>query len=749
MRRNPLYVFADRMSAGIFEVPLKSIVHIIDGDNLGTTKYVELIAKTGLNSSSTIGVFLDNPSLYEEISKEFKIENAKLAELGDVEVTNVTNGQVLVWDEVGQVWTPGDQNTTGELEKITEGGNTGWRLAGRDPALYGNIGNEATDFSFQNGQVPNGGATGPNSSAEGFNTSATGVASHAEGQVTSATGYASHAEGQFTVASGSYGSHAEGYQTIAQNHHMHAEGKYNVGTSMETIHETGIGIDNTDRRNAFEIYTDGRIRTPELTVALHDNPRSLVTKEYVDLATAGAGNLYSDGSVQMDTGYVPAVDLDIATKEYVDIFIPSNIVQAGTGSVRVENFVLITQAAYDLITPDRNTLYAIVPEAMFAWISQQEINNPTPAAQDRFGYPVSLYGDTLVVGALGDDTGATDAGSVYVYIRTGSTWTLQQEINNPTPATNDWFGDSISLYQDTLVVGADGDDTGANGAGSVYIYIRTGSTWTLQQEINNPVPVTNDNFGWLVSLYQDTLVVGTGGDDTGAEDAGSCYVYTRAGSTWTLQQKINNPTPAEYDYFGYPVSLYENTLAVGAYDDTGAEDAGSVYVYTRVGSTWTLQQTISNPSPAVGDNFGENISLYQDTLVVGASQDDTGAEDAGSVYVYTRTGSIWTLQQTINNPSPTSFDYFGNSVSLYGDTLVAFISSVSTGENSAGSVCIYKRTDGVWSLQQEINNPTPAMSDNFGYPVSLYENTLAVAARNDDTGASDTGSVYVYHYEEI
>jgi len=379
-------------------------------------------------------------------------------------------------------------------------------------------------------------------------------------------------------------------------------------------------------------------------------------------------------------------------------------------------------------------------------ILQQTINNPSPASGDLFGLSVSLYQDTLVVGVPNDDTGDSNSGIVYVYTRSGTTWTLQQTINNPTPAYYDKFGDSVSLYQDTLVIGAVLDSTGATYTGSVYVYVRSGSTWSLQQTINNPTPENYDNFGDSVSLYQDTLVVGASGVQSSLNyNTGAFYVYVRSGMTWTLQQEIKNPLLNGTSYFGMFVSLYDETIAIGDITFTlnGIAWAGVVHIYTRSGSTWSLQQTINNPSPGYDDEFGWSVSLYGDTLVVGAPWDDTVAEDAGSVYVYIRSGTSWSLQQTIYNPSPGYDDEFGLSVSLYQDTLVIGAPYDDTGATDAGSVYVYKRSGTTWSLLRTINNPSPA-NDSFGYSVSLQQDTLVVGACDDDAGASNAGSVYVY-----
>ena len=169
---------------------------------------------------------------------------------------------------------------------------------------------------------------------------------------------------------------------------------------------------------------------------------------------------------------------------------------------------------------------------------------------------------------------------------------LEQEINNPSPVSGDRFGSAVSINStgDRIVVGAYLEDTGASAAGSVYVYSRSGTTWTLEQEINNPSPVAEDRFGYSVSINStgDRIVVSAYLEDTGAYAAGSVYVYSRSGTTWSLEQEINNPSPVASDYFGYSVSINSigDRIVVGAYlEDTGADAAGSVYVYSSESST--------------------------------------------------------------------------------------------------------------------------------------------------------------------
>ncbi len=376
---------------------------------------------------------------------------------------------------------------------------------------------------------------------------------------------------------------------------------------------------------------------------------------------------------------------------------------------------------------------------------EQEINNPSPTENDRFGSSVSIYGDSCIIGAYLEDTGEDNAGSVYIFTRSGTSWSLEQEIHNPSPTADDYFGSSVAIYGDTCIIGAYQEDTGGSAAGSVYIYTRSGTTWSLQQEIHNPSPTADDKFGYRVSIYSDSCIIGAYLEDTGEDDAGSVYIYTRSGTTWSLEQEINNPSPVADDKFGDRVSIYGDTCIISAYgDDTGESSAGSVYIYTRSGTTWSLEQEINNPSPTADDYFGYSVSIYGDTCIISASHEDTGFDQAGSVYIYTRSGTTWSLEQEIHNPSPTADDRFGFSVSIYSDTCIISASYEDTGESGAGSAYIYTRSGTSWSLEQEIHNPSPTADDNFGWSVSIYSDSCIIGAYQEDTGADSAGSAYVF-----
>ncbi|PIE68227.1 MAG: integrin, partial [Deltaproteobacteria bacterium] len=343
-------------------------------------------------------------------------------------------------------------------------------------------------------------------------------------------------------------------------------------------------------------------------------------------------------------------------------------------------------------------------------------------AGDVFGWSVALSadGNTLAVGAYLEDSDATGiggeqanndankAGAVYIFTRTGTTWSQQTYIKASNTDANDWFGYSVALSADgnTLAVGAhleDSDATGidgdeannsADGAGAVYVFTRTGTSWSHQAYIKASNTDVGDNFGFSVALSSEgnTLAVGAYFEDSNGNEAnnsksqaGAVYVFSRTGTTWSQQAYIKAANTDAYDSFGYSVALSAdgNTLAVGAYqedssatgingdkNDNGANSAGAVYIFTRTGTNWNQQAYIKASNTDADDYFGESVTLSADgnTLAVGATGEDSNAtgingdkdnnstNDAGAVYVFNRTGIFWSQQAYIKASNTDKFD---------------------------------------------------------------------------------------------
>jgi len=326
-------------------------------------------------------------------------------------------------------------------------------------------------------------------------------------------------------------------------------------------------------------------------------------------------------------------------------------------AVALSGNTAVIGAPFDDVTGvDEGSAYVFVRNGA-SWSLQQKLNTTDGAANDGFGFSVVLSGDTVVVGALFDDIGTTaDQGSAYVFTRSGTVWTQQQRLTANDGAANDHFGASVALDGDTVVVGAQLDTNGANGfQGSAYVFTRGGTVWTQQQKLTAADGAAADFFGHSVALSGDTVVVGAFADKIGVNGGqGSAYVFTRGGEVWMLQQKLTASDGAAFDGFDSSVALSGDTVVVGAgSDDFGLNrNQGSAYVFTRSftpsGAAWTQQQKLIASDGAAGDQFGASVALSGDTVVVGADGDDIGANGSqGSAYVFTRGGAVWTQQQQL------------------------------------------------------------------------------------------------------
>jgi alpha-tubulin suppressor-like RCC1 family protein len=388
------------------------------------------------------------------------------------------------------------------------------------------------------------------------------------------------------------------------------------------------------------------------------------------------------------------------------------------------------------------------------WNQQAFIKAPNAEANDAFGKRVSISGDTIAVGAEGEDSNQTTitngtsassdnsmgfAGGVYVFVRTGASWTSQAYIKAPNVGASDYFGSSLSINGDTLVVGAPNESSNqttiTNGttasadnsllsAGAAYVFKRTGTTWVQEAYIKASNSGASDYFGTSVSNSGDTIVVGAPNEDstqttitngttsssnnTGT-DSGAAYVYRRSGTAWTQEAYVKAPNAGLNDLFGTWVAIDTDTIVVGATgeasvqstitngttasaDNTSA-NSGAAYVFVRTGTTWTAQAYIKASNSNASDYFGSGVALNGNTIVVSAADEDssqttitngtTSSSDntstaSGAAYVYFRSGSSWAQQAYLKASNANGSDKFGQSVSIHGDTIVVG----ATGESS-------------------------------------------------------------------
>ena len=357
------------------------------------------------------------------------------------------------------------------------------------------------------------------------------------------------------------------------------------------------------------------------------------------------------------------------------------------------------------------------------------------AAIDRFGMRVALDGDTLAVGAPNEgsaDSGingdqnnnfAARAGAVYVFERDGFTWTQNSYVKASNTDQFDEFGTDVALDGDTLVVGAhrekslsagvDGDqadDSGA-GVGAAYVFVRDGTIWSQQAYLKAPTTDSGRWFGYSVDVDGDTAVIGEYGDDSAntgvdadpanadAYRSGAAHVYVRNGLSWSHQAYLKASSVLEDDFFGMEVAVDGDTIAVGA----PGRDAltGAVYVFTRSGDVWTEEAHLRASNADPDDHFGVALSLDGDTLVVGAYGENSGATGVNG-------------DQSINTV------------------------------NDSGAVYVFRRINSDWVQEAYIKASNSSGGIRFGISVSVQGDRLAVGGYRDSSASTGLNGSQTY-----
>jgi uncharacterized repeat protein (TIGR01451 family) len=392
--------------------------------------------------------------------------------------------------------------------------------------------------------------------------------------------------------------------------------------------------------------------------------------------------------------------------------------------------------------------YAFV-DAGGTWSEQQKLVAADTGDLDEFGYSVSVDGDTALIGAAEDTTLAgRRAGSAYVFVRSGTTWSEQQKLIASDGVAYDEFGCAVSLSGNTAVVGARQVAAGL-GKGAAYVFVRMGSQWTEQHKLTASDGSDGDAFGGSVSISGDTVLVGARRHTTPAgELAGAAYVFVRSGSVWSEQQELVASDAQVQDYLGSSVAIAGDTAVVGEPFGESGQFAGAAYVFVRSGVVWSQQQKLLAPDAEPLDEFGTSVALSDDTLVVGAPK-DLGGNGPGKAYVFTRAGAGWNLQQELLVTDGAVGDQFGDSVALSGDTaLVGAPGRDSVNGPNDGAAYVFSRSGTVWTQTQKLVSPDEDPNGNaffaFGV-VSLSGGTALVGAPTfTDPSAFQPGAAYVF-----
>ena len=216
--------------------------------------------------------------------------------------------------------------------------------------------------------------------------------------------------------------------------------------------------------------------------------------------------------------------------------------------------------------------------------------------------------------------------------------------------------------------------------------------------------------------------------------------------TLTSGLKLLAPEGAAEDKFGGSVAIYEDTIVVGAeYDDDNGDDSGSAHVFVRSKEEWRYQAKLLHPEAASFDRFGGSVAIYGDTIVVSAHlDDDNGENNSGSAHVFVRSGGNWTHQAKLLAPDGAANDYFGLRVAIYEDKIVVGAYCDKDNGVNSGSTHVFVRSGETWTHEAKLLAPDGAANDFFGKSTAVYKDAIVVGAYGDDENGSLSGSAHVF-----
>lgn len=484
--------------------------------------------------------------------------------------------------------------------------------------------------------------------------------------------------------------------------------------------------------------TEGTVSAPSVTFTTTNwsTPQTITVTGVSDHAYDGdvAYTVVTGAAASLDLRYnglavadVGAINLDIPPARVAPPGLTSRLFGSGGFDMSLDGSTIAAATAYDDSgatgingnQSDHSTMYAgatYVLRRISGVVTQEAyVKASNTEFRDFFGSSIALSadGNTLVVGAPGEDSSATgmngnqadnsasDAGAVYVFVRSGTTWMQQAYLKASNTGASDRFGNSVALSADgnTLLVGADHEASAATnvngneldntrgGAGAAYVYTRAGAIWTKVAYLKASNTDANDLFGSAVALSADghtaaigaifegssaTGINGDGSNNT-AGTAGAAYVYHLSGAVWSFQAYVKASNTESSDFFGQSISLSDDgdVLAVGAYEessnatgvgglqsDNSATGAGAAYVFRRSGAVWAQEAYLKASNTEANDNFGYGLRLNHsgtylcvgarneasNALGINGNQLDNSSSGTGAAYLFHRGATTW--QQT-------------------------------------------------------------------------------------------------------
>lgn len=317
-----------------------------------------------------------------------------------------------------------------------------------------------------------------------------------------------------------------------------------------------------------------------------------------------------------------------------------------------DDYALIGAPLSD-INGDKSGMVYVFKRSDKNWEQIAKIVPEDGSAGDRFGVGISAHKDYVIIGA--DAGSGSGAGAAYIFKRNGEKWEQQAKVYPEDGEDGDLFGHYVAMYGNYAVSTAVFNEN----RGAVYVYKQTEGSWIKDVKLQPVDGAEDDYFGNSVSIFDDCMVVGSPlSDVNGVVDCGAVYVYRNIEDLWQQEAKLTTLDKSQSDWLGQNVSVFEDCILANApVDDDNGVNSGSVYIFKKDTESWIQQSKLIAVDGAAYDWFGINVANFKNHAVMGVWRDDDNGYNSGAAFAYDLTG---VLPEQINVLKNNHLDLFPN-----------------------------------------------------------------------------------------
>lgn len=398
-----------------------------------------------------------------------------------------------------------------------------------------------------------------------------------------------------------------------------------------------------------------------------------------------------------------------------------------------ENFALIGAHENDFFGGNSGSAYIYTYDGN-EWMQNQQISIDG-SAWSYFGNSISLFGNYMLIGAPHNRVNDIKSGSAYLFAYNNRSWKLIQKIFPDDAGLEDYFGASVSMSDSRLLIGSPRSNGNQPFSGSAYIFEYDENNWIQSQKLTAFDGISFDEFGYSVSLAGNRALIGSPSDDDFGSISGSAHIFEFNGDSWIQTQKIIPEDGGAGDQFGKSVSLNNSQLMIGSPGEHAA------YIFNYFDETWIQNVKLSG---SYGSGFGSSLSLSDNRALIGSSLDYVNGIKSGSAYIYDLVGGIWIESHNISSSGASDGDAFGYAVSLKDDRIVIGSPNDDNNDENSGAAYLFEFDGTNWIETQKIIVKENNYYDSLGSAVSLSSHHVSLGALYDDDHGTNSGSAYVY-----